>query len=120
MRLKAASPLSGAATNTNCEPSGRLTIVRIATQVRIRVSDEGVWCRPSRVYESHVNGALEISEDPFCCVPVFYSRILNEVAEDPDNIGDIRPGSNGKVKQFTNQFAIWVIPHLQLPFWCVR
>jgi len=119
MRLKAASPLGGTATNTNHKPSSQLTIVQIATQVRIRVSGEGVQCHPSRVYKSHVNGALEISEDPFCCIPVFYSQILNKAAEDPDNIGDIGQGSNGKVKQFTNQFTIWVLPHLQLPFWCV-
>jgi len=48
--------------------------------------------------QSHVNSALEISEDPFRCIPMGHAWVFDEAAEDPNDVGNVGLGSNSEVE----------------------
>ena len=92
MRLKAASPLSRAPSDTDGEATCRLAVVGVTTEIGIGISNEEVRRVNMRIDQFHVNGTPEIAKNVLSGQSMFHTGVFNEVA---DNAHDIWASSNG-------------------------
>ena len=74
-------------------------IVRIASMVRIRVSDEGLRRIRWLVDDAVINSALQIVQDMLGCLPVSWARIGVESGKNSGCIGNVWPCGDSQIHE---------------------